>query len=556
MIAKYREHLNMRETEQSQPIPGEAMAKNSAGGFSFEVTPWDQLLRFLILGAEEGTYYAGERELTVENAQNVLACIQMDGLRTVKTIAEVSEQGRAPKNESALFTLALCAGLGDEATRKAAFAALPSVARTGTHLLHFTNFMEGVRGWGRAARRGVGDWFVQMSPDQLGYQFLKYAQRDGWSMRDLLRLAHPRTNDPRQNALLKYIAGQGKLEALTPEQREMLPVQIQAALQLTPQMVLTAAGRKEAVALISKHQLPREALPTQLLASVEVWGALLESMPITAMIRNLGKMTEIGLLKPLSEAAGLVRERLGNEEILSKARVHPIQVLSALMVYGKGAGFRGKLTWEPVAQVVDALDGAFYKSFQFVEPTGKNILIGLDVSGSMGGNPVNGLPFLDARTAAAAMCMVTARTEANHHIMAFSHEFVPFACSPRQRLDDIVQAMAKMRFGGTDCALPMLWALENKVPVHAFVVYTDNETWYGKIHPVQALRKYRDATGIPAKMIVNAMTATKFSVAKSGTGTRSARDPGCIADSMDGGMLDVAGLDSAAPKIMADFIRG
>ena len=188
MTKRYRDHFNVRETPQSEAIPGEKMVKNHAGGFTFQVSRWDQLVRFLILGTEGGSYYVGEREMTIENAQNVLACIEEDGLQVVKTIVEISDQGRAPKNDPALFALAMCAGMGDEATRKRAFEALPQVARIGTHLLHFANFMEGFRGWGRAARRGVGNWFLQKGVEQLGYQFLKYAQRDGWSMRDLLRL--------------------------------------------------------------------------------------------------------------------------------------------------------------------------------------------------------------------------------------------------------------------------------------------------------------------------------------------------------------------------------
>ena len=43
-------------------------------------------------------------------------------------------------------------------------------------------------------------------------------------------------------------------------------------------------------------------------------------------------------------------------------------------------------------------------------------------------------------------------------------------------------------FGGTDCALPMLYATRKRLPVDAFVVMTDNETWAGNIHPVEALR--------------------------------------------------------------------
>ncbi len=85
----------------------------------------------------------------------------------------------------------------------------------------------------------------------------------------------------------------------------------------------------------------------------------------------------------------------------------------------------------------------------------------------------------------------------------------------------------------------MLYALEKRLKVDVFTVITDNETWAGTVHPVEALRRYRKKTGIAAKLIVVGMTSTGFS----------------IADPNDAGMLDVVGFDAAAPAVMADFAR-
>ena len=147
-------------TPQSRPIPGSTQAPNSAAGFTWAVDDWMRLERFLLLGSEGGSYYASEQKLTRENAAAVLRCLAADGGRAVERIAVVSEAGRAPKNDPALFALALAAAEGDAATRRAALAALPRVARTGTHLLHFAAFAEGFRGWGRGLRRAVADWYT------------------------------------------------------------------------------------------------------------------------------------------------------------------------------------------------------------------------------------------------------------------------------------------------------------------------------------------------------------------------------------------------------------
>jgi 60 kDa SS-A/Ro ribonucleoprotein len=112
--------------------------------------------------------------------------------------------------------------------------------------------------------------------------------------------------------------------------------------------------------------------------------------------------------------------------------------------------------------------------------------------------------------------------------------------STRRRLDDMVRETARMRMGGTDCALPMLWALETRQVFDAFVIYTDNETWAGSVQPMDALRAYRHTVNPEARLIVVGMTSTGFS----------------IADPQDKGALDLVGFDSTAPSTISNFIAG
>src|SRR6266536_3072646 len=119
-----------RRVPQWISLPGQV--RNSNAGYVWPVDVWTRLRRFLILGSEGGSYYASEWSLTRENAQAVAACVREDGVRAVAEIVRVSTEGRAPKNDPALYALALAAGLGDVETRQAALAALPQVARTGT----------------------------------------------------------------------------------------------------------------------------------------------------------------------------------------------------------------------------------------------------------------------------------------------------------------------------------------------------------------------------------------------------------------------------------------
>ncbi len=189
---KYGRHFSTRATPQSEPIPGSGQVPNSAGGHAFPLDDWVRLDRFLILGTEGGSYYAGEHDLTRENAQAVLRRIKDDGARVVARIREISHSGRAPRNDQPIFALAMAAKLGDEPTRKAAFSAVPDVARTSTHLFQFAEAVQAFGGWGRATTRAVAGWYQRESVAELTYQAVKYRQRDGWTHADMLRLSHPK----------------------------------------------------------------------------------------------------------------------------------------------------------------------------------------------------------------------------------------------------------------------------------------------------------------------------------------------------------------------------
>jgi 60 kDa SS-A/Ro ribonucleoprotein len=257
-------------------------------------------------------------------------------------------------------------------------------------------------------------------------------------------------------------------------------------------------------------------------------------------------------------ATAKVLAQLGDGERIRKARVHPIALLAALRTYAAGRGVRGRHSWAPVVQIVDALDAAFYTAFENVEPTGKRLLLALDVSGSMTSGFVAGVPNLPPRDASAALALVTAATESRYETVGFfagkrgwksprqsrwqgfTDGLSPLRISPRQRLDDVVRTVGDLPFGGTDCALPMQYALDREREIDTFVIYTDGETWAGDVHPAQALVDYRRASGIDARLVVVGMVSNGFS----------------IADPNDPGMLDVVGFDTATPQLVSDFARG
>ena len=312
------------------------------------------------------------------------------------------------------------------------------------------------------------------------------------------------------------------------------------------------------VQMINDYNLPREVLPTSALTDPRVWEAMLPSMGMTAVFRNLRNMIKIGYISQGSDALRDVIAKISDEEALRRGRIHPAQVFLALKGINphfgrdqsRSSGIRyGKPddTQFVAPQALErALEDVFYKTFENVEPTGKNILVALDVSASMDQPVSTGLGT--AMEWSALMAMVTVRSELYADTFAFSQGFTELPIRANDSLSAVIRKISGLPFQGTDCGLPMKWARENKRDYDAFLVYTDSETWAGKRSPMQELRDYRKNSrnksrkkshSHEAKLGVIAMVSSSFS----------------IADPNDKHTMDVVGMDTTVPAVLSDFIR-
>jgi 60 kDa SS-A/Ro ribonucleoprotein len=525
-------YLQRPTAPQSRPLDRTQVA-NRAGGFVWQVDCWTRLHRFLVLGTEGGTYYAGQNDLTLDNVDALQECLKEDGPTTISTITEVSREGRAPKNDPALYALAYASVKGDGVTRSMAYEALPAVARTGTHLFMFLEFREALGGWSRGLRSAVARWYLDKPTDSLAYQLVKYRQRGGWTHHDALLLAHVKPDTEMQDELFNFAKGNKKKN-----KGLKLPDVVRGykKAQKAP-AVNTDEGT---VAVLEKYpDLPWEALQPDHLKNAAVWKTLINNgMPLGALIRNLGKLSSIGVIKPLDKYGNVIADSITDQKEITKSKVHPMQILFALATYQSGQGFRGSGAWTPDPRIVKALDEAFYKAFTNVEPTGKRFLVGIDVSGSMVGARVAN-SMLSVAAAATAMGMVTICKEPHSFVVGYTHQIFPTTINNGMTLRE---AVAELRFRGgtTDCSLPMQYALQEGLEVDVFLNLTDNETWAGSIHPMEALSQYRKKTGIPAKLVTVAMTADQFS----------------ISDPNDPGSLDCVGFDTTTPQVIRDFALG
>lgn len=518
MPRMYSSVLNQKLNEQP-----DGTVKNNAGGFSYALDKWKRLDQFLILGSEGGTHYLTERKLTLQNVKNLQACIQEDGVRVVNRIAEISEAGRAIKNDPAIFALLLCTKSSNLATRQAAYQAFTRILRIPTHLFTFMEMAKDLKyGRSNGLRKAVGRFYNSYdTPKDLAYHLIKYQSRNGWSHEDVIRLMHPTPKDGDFNNLFRFA-----LEKWVPTNDSEYGKFLVGATE-----ALRSTDSARVVQLIDSHNLSWEMVNTELLNDAKVLGKLAERMPVTASLRNLNRFVKTGLLVPFSETSKILTERFSNPEIIAKSKVHPLQVLVAM-----------KMNSNLPPNVKDALDEAFSLSFSNAPVTNKKMYVAVDVSGSMsnpipiGRNPVQYGQGISVREAAAAIALTVAKREPNYYIAGFSSGMVELGITKKDTIDTATRK-ADRSFDSTRISVPIADAGNRKMKVDAFVIITDNEVNMNP-HPTPVLRAYRKDFNPETKLIVIGMTSNGFSVA----------------DPNDSRALDIVGFDTNMHSIISEFV--
>ncbi|XP_062374265.1 60 kDa SS-A/Ro ribonucleoprotein [Sardina pilchardus] len=531
-------------TEGGQPGAVEPL-QNSVDDSLVDAMDLCRLRRFLCYGSEGPTFNTKEPSLGMESALTLIQLLENGkGCDVVEEIRRFGQDGRAVRSNPALFALAVCSQHSDPKTKQAAFRALKDLCHLPSHLFAFIQFKKELKDgmkcgmWGRGLRKAVADWYNSQDPIVLAQAVTKCKHRAGWSHQDLLRLSHMKPANEAIALINKYITKGWKEVQVVYADKENSEDVVKVLTYLEAvEKTKHSTDEMEVIHLIEEHRLEREQILTNHLKSKEVWSAFLKDMPLATLLRHLGKMTADKVFAPGSADVVAVCERIQNETALKKSKLHPFSILLAAENYKRGHGNRSKLKWEPDAHIIQALDFAFFQCFKNVEATSKQFVVSVDVSASLSSTALGSA--VSAATAAAAMSMVITRTEKDAQVLVFSDGNVtPIHLSAEMSVMQVTAELVKIPDGSTDCALPILWASESERPVDVFLIFTNNETWFGKANPAEALKMYRQKMGINSKLVVCGLTTTGLSVA----------------DPDDRGMLDICGFDSRAVDVIHNFV--
>ena len=561
--------------------------------FTHTISLQDYITRILILGSKNNKYSSSSKgvdECTKKYIEEQI--LSGNGAQILDVLREIYIAGRAPKQDPTFMIHAMLCKADDVVLRKSALEFIKEY-RTISQIYSWKNIhaktpnTDGLKtkGFGRAVKRELNNWILAKTPDQLAYQVTKYMNRGEWGIKDLLKCIHTKTGSgddrifkdkngidkpikPKHNGpatetdlILRFIVdGVVKMTELASKNNllESKTYQYLNAVDCCKTMdeIDNTDKLKFLLKTIRHFRLTREQIPTEALALLPVQLALLTNedhtkitMPMTALLRNLANLTRLGVFDD-AHILELVVNHLKNAEVIKKARIHPVHVLTAWFTYRKGHGKMSKHTWISNRDIIKALEEMFYLSFKNVRPTGKRLCFLIDCSGSMCGDSLcEGVTNAEI---AALLAMVFSRAETNAD-KPVSHSFYLFTSGKGNEglmdvsdiihanasLDVVLSAVKRSDWASTDISKGIVQAMKFRRLYDGFVVITDNDVNSG-IKPSTALQQYRNALNIPAKLAVVATQASDIS----------------IADPLDKGMLDFCGFDSNGPKILQEFFAG
>lgn len=459
------------------------------------------------------------------------------------------------------YALAVCARSTNQRVSQKAYQALPNVCKTPAQLFMFLKYCQrslNLKSWPRRHRKAIAKWYTENrqyldDPMLLAGHVTKYRRRHGFSHKKVLKSCHP--NSSKSSAEIKYIlcyvvkgltkANQkihdGNDKTFNNNIREFITDYETIKKQNVPE--------DDVIAIIRKWRLTWEQVPNRLLKTKNVLAALLPMMPLTALLRNLGKLTSFGLLQPNSKGEESTCSRLENEDILRQANLHPIQILSSLNGYCKGRGLRNpQLRWSINDNIVQSLTKAYMKQLTCSCQNPRlppNILVAINIRRSME-NHVAGNPVMNCKHTATALAMTLIKWQSRTQIVTFGSD------NPVQRLEipisedgihDMEMALetvtARRENDLTYFNEPFRYAHQNMGSVDAIILMTDCLTRGDQSNIRDAYRNFRQRYG-------------DISFVTVGFHTNGEDFP--VAEPQNPKMLDVIGLDAEAIDLIVSFL--
>jgi len=418
-----------------------ADATNSEGAPAFAFSPKHALAQYASTGCLSNTFYSSD----AEQLSKVLELARdLDAEFIAKTAIYARTKGTM-KDVPALLLGILSAR--SPALLKAAF---PRVADNGRMVRNFVQVLRsgvcGRKSLGTVPKRLVQTWLNTASEQPL----LDAAVGADPSLRDVVRMVHPRPADPMREALFGWLLGK-------PYAMDALPSALQA-------LIGYRFDRSQPVPAVPFRML------TPLGLSREEWAAVATQGGWQMVRMNLNTFARHGVFE-IPGMAERVAGKLRNREAIQKARVLPYQLLAAY--HSTGANVP--------AVVKEALQDALEIALEAVDRLPGRVVVCPDVSGSMA-SPVSGLrkgatSAVRCIDVAALVAAAIVRGNTDAIVLPFAEDVREISINPRDSVMTNAAKLAALGGGGTSCSAPLKWLLRDRASADLVVLVSDNQSW-------------------------------------------------------------------------------
>lgn len=441
----------------------QATKLNKEGFPAFGRSLEEDTLCVLMTNTLSNTFYVSEQELAKETIDVLTKMAEKDPDFLAKALVFARNQG--------LMRLAPIVGLAvlsafDKSEKKTAFRKVfHHVIKTPDDLREFVAICrsKAVRqGLGGEARDAVKRWLQHMTE----YHAVKYgsANSEGITLRDIIRMAHPRPVSDKQRELFGWVVKGWNDVGPAPS-----PTNPQVWAFET---LKRTEDEAEIVSLVEKYRLTWEVVvPSVKKMTPAIWRALLKDMPYMALLRNLNTLERNDVLKatdkdPYPAVAKEVAARLADPEQVKRSKQLPFRFFNAFKA------FTGN------QMVRDALVDALEQSFVSVPELAGRVCIANDISGSMGSKV--------SEKGEARYCDIAGLLGAalfkkcdDVVLMPFDTNVHQINVSRKSTIMDIAEKVGKA-LGGTDLSAPVNELIRTKTKVDVFIGITDNMDWAGE----------------------------------------------------------------------------
>jgi 60 kDa SS-A/Ro ribonucleoprotein len=328
-----------------------APATNYHGAPAFKRTPEEDLVRTLMTGTFEPTFYADARDLA-NQAKDIFATAVAFPEFLAKAIVYARNNGYM---RLAPITALAYLSIYDTWLFQRTFH---QVIKTPGDLQDFVALLRisKMRGMGRAIKSACGGYLNGLSE----YHAIKYgSNKQDLSLRDIYRLVRPKLTG-KASDIAKYI-----VKGECPSSLKQIALY---------ERFKQETDEEELIWLINEGRLPHELVTQKLPNSPKAWAAVMRQMPIFALLRNLVTLYRHDVFEDQDNAAYVIK-MLTDPERIRNSKLFPFRFLAAARKANENA---------LPSKIQHAINDAVELSLQNVPKLPGRVLIANDVSGSMG----------------------------------------------------------------------------------------------------------------------------------------------------------------------------